>query len=239
VLAAAAQLEEDRRAWDAVLELLPGLDIRSETDGGSVAVAPFAGYDSAVGPVVLRVWGRRLDCVLSRDHARRVAGFLRQAASGTRMEVGNGWTVEVVFDRAHLRHAAAGEAAGAGAGAETAMLIEGEAGDGELGRWRLFWRHENAPPLQERDALTAWFIPQALLVRPWSEGDRVFPLGGRGRRLVVRCFQDAKVPRQQRKAWPMVTNAAGEIMWVPGVCRSNQMVPPAGVEALRVDAQVV
>ena len=29
----------------------------------------------------------------------------------------------------------------------------------------------------------------------------------------------------------------GEIVWVPGVCRSAEWVPPAGVEALRVDAQ--
>ena len=171
---------------------------------------------------------------MSRDQARRAGGFLRTAQSGSRLELGNGWMIEIVFDRAHLVRATIDPSGGL-----NGLRVEGNAGDGELGCWRLSWRSEKAPPLQERDGLSAWFIPQALEVRPWAAGDKVHPLGGRGRRLVVRCFQDARVARHRRVGWPMVVNPAGEIIWVPGVCRSNRLVPAAGAEALRVDAQVV
>jgi tRNA(Ile)-lysidine synthase len=236
VLEVAEQAAADRAAWDRVIDQLPGLDWRVENTGGSVAVAPFAGYDSTLGSAVLRALGRRLGCVLSRDHASRMVAWLEHPESGSRLEVGNGWRLEIVFNRAHLLATSSNVAASQGL---DGLLVEGEAGDGELGRWRVNWRYDKTPPVQERDALTAWFIPQALQIRRWNAGDKVFPLGGRGRRLVVRCFQDAKVPRHLREEWPMVTEADGEIVWVPGICRSNRLVPQAGAEALRVDAQVV
>lgn len=236
LLEVAAQAATDRLAWDRIIDHLPGLEWSLETAGGSVAVAPFAGYDSTLGSAVLRAVGRRLGCRLSRDHAARMHAFLDHPESGSLLEVGNGWRLEIVFHRAHLYPSDIEIPAVV---SSEDLIVEGEAGDGELGRWRIYWRHEKAPPVQERDGLTAWFIPQALQIRRWHAGDRVFPLGGRGRRLVVRCFQDARVPRQQREAWPLVTEAAGEIVWIPGVCRSNRLVPQAGLEALRVDAQVV
>jgi tRNA(Ile)-lysidine synthase len=235
ILQVGAQAQEDRAAWDRVIDVMPGLDWRQESAGGSVAVALLAGYDSTLGTALLRAVARRSGCRLSREHAGRAWAFLRSAGSGDRLDLGNGWSLEMVFDRARL--IASRESSGPAVGDN--LLLSGEAGDGEMGRWRLFWRYEKAPPVQQRDALTAWFIPRALEVRRWEAGDKVYPLGGRGRRLVVRCFQDARVPRHDRAAWPMVTDSGGEIVWVPGVCRSNRLVPPGGAEALRVDAQVV
>jgi hypothetical protein len=49
----------------------------------------------------------------------------------------------------------------------------------------------------------------------------------------VRCFQDARVPASRRAGWPVV-EAGGVVAWVPGVCRTEAMIPPAGSEALRV-----
>jgi hypothetical protein len=62
------------------------------------------------------------------------------------------------------------------------------------------------------------------------------PLKGHGR-LVVRCFQDARIPHSQRAGWP-VLESAGSVVWVPGVCRSDQLLPRPGAEALRVDAHL-
>lgn len=162
--------------------------------------------------------------------------LIRENESGSRVEIGNGWEVEIVFNRAHLVRSAG---TATGRAATDPLVLEGDAGDGELGRWRLYWRREAAPPAQRRDDLTAWFIPEALAIRPWEPGDRIHPLGGPGRRLVVKCLQEARVPRRLREGWPMVLDQAGEVVWVPGVCRSNRLVPPAGAEALRVDAQVI
>lgn len=83
--------------------------------------------------------------------------------------------------------------------------------------------------------MTAWFVPHGeLRVREWQPGDRVRPLGGKGGRRLVRCFQDARVPRSRRAEWPVI-ESAGQVVWAPGVCRGAGLVPEAGSEALRVD----
>ena len=52
LLAVGRQAARDRAAWNAVLDLLPGLDFRLERDGFSVAARPLSGYDSALGETV-------------------------------------------------------------------------------------------------------------------------------------------------------------------------------------------
>ena len=237
LLQLASQARNDRAAWDLALDLLPGLKWQVEAAGGSVAAAVLGGYDSTLATAVLRALARRVGCRISRDKAERAVQFLRAGESGSRFEVGNGWEIEIVFDRAHLNRREDRESQTPAT--MSSLFLEGEAGDGQLGQWRLYWRREAAPPAQRRDDLTAWFIPEALAIRAWEPGDRIHPLGGPGRRLVVRCLQDARVPRRMRDGWPMVLDPAGEIVWVPGICRSNRLVPPTGAEALRVDAQVV
>jgi tRNA(Ile)-lysidine synthase len=236
LLDVSGQAADDRVAWDRVMDALPELDWRSEPTGGSVAATVLGGYDSPLGAALLRALGRRVGCRISRDQAERALRHIAAGNSGTRLEIGNGWELEIVFDRACLVRPNAGEVRES---VDPALQVEGDAGDGCLGRWHLVWRHEAAPPLQTRDELTAWFITGTLAARPWQPGDRIHPLGAPGRRLVVKCLQEARVPRRMREGWPMVLDQAGEIVWVPGVCRSNRLVPPAGAEALRVDAQVV
>ena len=82
--------------------------------------------------------------------------------------------------------------------------------------------------------MTAWFDIEPLTVRAARPGDRILPLGGPGHRPVVRCFMDARVSKLARRAWPVV-EAAGSVVWVPGVCRAESLLPPAGSEALRVE----
>ncbi|HWA41463.1 MAG TPA: tRNA lysidine(34) synthetase TilS, partial [Gemmatimonadales bacterium] len=113
----------------------------------------------------------------------------------------------------------------------------GDTGEATWGGWRVSWRKEPAPETQARGGFTAWFLPDTLAVRPWRRGDRIAPLGGTGRRLAVRCFQDARVPAGRRVRWPLL-DAAGKLVWIPGVCRSTDLLPPPGAEALRVDVAV-
>ena len=84
--------------------------------------------------------------------------------------------------------------------------------------------------------MSAWFSSDPLTVRAWSAGEKLKPLGGTGRRLVVRCFQEVRVPRSRRVSWPVLAQNQ-EIIWIPGVCRSDALLPARGTEALRVDAE--
>ena len=84
--------------------------------------------------------------------------------------------------------------------------------------------------------MSAWFSSDQLTVRAWSAGEKLKPLGGTGRRLVVRCFQEVRVPRSRRVSWPVLAQNQ-EIIWIPGVCRSDALLPARATEALRVDAE--
>jgi tRNA(Ile)-lysidine synthetase-like protein len=142
--------------------------------------------------------------------------------------LGAGWRAELSFGRLRLVPPPASE--------PSRLELAGVEGSGAWGGWRLRWRTEAAPERQAREGLTAWFSSQRLQVRAWAPGDRVYPLAGAGRRLVVRCFQDARVPRSRRAEWPVITGGDA-VVWVPGVCRSDALLPSPGAEALRVDAE--
>jgi len=217
----------ERRAWDLVLDQLPDLDPRSDQGGISVAANRLRSYDSTLAEALLRAAARRVGCPLGTARAGRALTLLA-GPSGRMVPLGQGWRAELAFDRLRLLPPVSIEWG--------RLEVRGAEGVAEWGEWRLRWRTEPAPERQPRAALTAWFRPQPLQVRAWARGDRVHPLAGAGRRLVVRCFQEARVPRSRRGHWPVLTGGES-VVWVPGVCRSDALLPTPGAEALRVDAE--
>ncbi len=67
-------------------------------------------------------------------------------------------------------------------------------------------------------------------------GDRMLPLGGVGSRKVRRLWMEARVPAAERDGYPIVTRGA-EVLWAPGICRSNAAVPKVGDLAVRLEAR--
>ena len=216
-----------RAAWDALLDRLPSLELELREGAISVAGAPLRGYDSALSEALLMAAGRRVGCPVGPVRAARIMRLVREGASGTELPLGAGWRAALAFGRLTLGRAADAEGS-------PPWILEERSGEREWGRWRLRWRPDTAPMRQERTAFVAWFRPEALDVRLWHAGDRLRPLGAPGRRLLVRCFQDARVSRERRRAWPVLAQGA-TVIWVPGVCRSDALLPAAGTEALRVD----
>ncbi|MBA3317061.1 MAG: tRNA lysidine(34) synthetase TilS [Gemmatimonadales bacterium] len=219
----------ERDAWSSAIDLLPGLDPRGEAGGISVAAATLGAYDSALAQTVVVAAARRAGFAMGFGRAASVLRLAATGASGREVSLGNGWRAELVFDRLRIVR-------GPDPRPAAALPISGRNGQELWGQWRITWRPEAAPERQERTGRTAWFRPDALTVRPWTAGDRLRPLAGAGRRLVVRCFQDARVPRRNRLDWPVVASEE-LVVWVPGVCRSDALLPPAGAEALRVDVE--
>jgi tRNA(Ile)-lysidine synthase len=219
----------DRAAWDAVLEALPGLDLRVENEGISVAAASLGDYDSALTQAVILALARRVSCRLGPARIGRVLELLDRGMSGARVPLGAGWIAEVGFGRLRL------------VPAEPELTVEpwslaDPRGEGTWGRWKFRWQPAPAPGHQDRVGLSAWFTPEPLTVRRWSPGEKVKPLGAAGRRLVVRCFQEVRVPRSRRGSWPVLAHS-NDVLWIPGVCRSGIRLPAEGTEALRVDAE--
>lgn len=231
LLRSAAQAARDKAAWDAIPDLVAGLDPRDETDGISVAGGVLRGYDSTLVESLILVLARRAGCPLGPSRAARVLRLLADGVSGAEVPISAGWKAELSFGRLRLVRGSPDTPLPADLG------MDGRQGEMAWGAWRLRWCRDAAPERQDRDGLTAWFTPDPLGVRGWIAGDRVRPLAGAGRRLVVRCFQEARVPRSWRTSWPVVTGA-DRVVWIPGVCRSDALVPPSGTEALRVDAEL-
>jgi tRNA(Ile)-lysidine synthase len=226
----AGQAALDRAAWDALLDVWPALDHRAEHEGVSVASKGLDIGDRKLLIAILMAIGRRSGISLGPKRADRVATLVGSGTSGAHVPIGGGWIAELAFGRlGFLRPAAVAD--------RSETPLSGESGVAVRCGWRITWSPAQAPKRQERVSTTAWIDPGALAVRGWRPGDRVRPLGGRGSRLLVRCFQDARIPRSRRPPWPVVTSR-GSVVWVPGVCRSDLLVPRAGAEAQRVDAEL-
>lgn len=229
LLRTASQAGRDRAAWDALLDVLPGLELSVEADGISVAAPSLGGYDSPLAHALISAIARRAGCQLGPARSSRVVGLLQAGASGTRVPLGGPWIAELAFNRLRLCRRVPPNPPGL-------LALEGQRGEAAWGPWHFRWAPAVAPEHQERAGFTAWFCFDSLLVRAWSAGEKVKPLGGTGRRLVVRCFQDMRVPRSRREAWPVVAGHQ-EIIWIPGVCRSGAQLPTRGSEAVRVDVE--
>jgi len=99
----AGQAAGDRAAWEALLEVLPGLDLQVEPDAISVAASVLAGYDSALAEAVIRAAARRIGCRLGPSRMGRVFSLLESGGSGATVPLGDRWTAELtpyeVFER--------------------------------------------------------------------------------------------------------------------------------------------
>ncbi|SDZ66293.1 tRNA(Ile)-lysidine synthase [Evansella caseinilytica] len=60
-----------------------------------------------------------------------------------------------------------------------------------------------------------------LFVRRRKPGDRIAQLGLKGTKKVKDIFIDEKIPKHDRQRWPVIVDHADNILWLPGVRRSN------------------
>jgi tRNA(Ile)-lysidine synthase len=239
ILRLARLAARERAGWDSLLAGERALDLRVECDGVSVAASPLGDYDSTAVQALLGALGRRAGCQVGPVRAARIERLLAGGRSGAVAQLGHGCAIELTFGRLRLFRDVAHHS-GNGANESPGwnpVVLEGSAGARAIGPWRIRWSTEPAPQRIERMATTSWLAPGNYRVRPWRPGDRIRPLGGRGRRLVVRCMQDARLARHVRPAWP-VLESGGTVVWVPGVVRSAEALPEPGGPALRIDADL-
>jgi tRNA(Ile)-lysidine synthase len=101
---------------------------------------------------------------------------------------------------------------------------------------RLVWEEKGrVSPVQAKrlaakgdaEVFDAGGLTLPLTVRPLRAGDRIRPFGwdgGRnprdGQKKVKEILIDRKIPRDERWGRPVVCDAEGAILWIPGVLRS-------------------
>jgi tRNA(Ile)-lysidine synthase len=207
----AAQLRDEAAVVDdAVAAALADL-------GGGPAVEAEA--LTALGPALARLVLRELaERELGGPHPLSradVDAVLSAAggASGTRaLDLGGG--LRALAEYGTIRF----QLGTAAAAPEPVMLpIPGEV---SFGRWRVAARAGGGGEVE----LDAAALGDAVTVRGWRDGDRVRPVGLGGTKTLQDLFTDRKVPRELRRALPVV-EARGEIAWVAGLAVGERFAP--------------
>jgi tRNA(Ile)-lysidine synthase len=219
------QALEDRHGWDAALGALPGLDLRQSGGRLSVAALPLATYDSALAGALLQAAGRCIGCMVGGRRAARLLATVRRGRSGAVVELGGPWRAELAFGRIVFHRVGPVPAA---------ARLSGDRGDIHWGDWRVTWRRAVAGTPGRRDGSVGWFIGEEATLRAPRPGDRIVPLGGSGRRPVVRLLQEARIERSRRAGWPLL-EMDGELVWIGGVCRGQDALPCDGDHAWRIE----
>ena len=109
-------------------------------------------------------------------------------------------------------------------------------GAARFGDWEV---RAGGSPAAAEVCLAGEALGPVVTVRSWREGDRMRPAGLGGTKSLQDLFTDRKVPRELRRALPLI-EAGGEIAWVAGVAvgerfRTDPAAPGAvGLSARRV-----
>ncbi|HTS89964.1 MAG TPA: tRNA lysidine(34) synthetase TilS [Gemmatimonadales bacterium] len=222
-----------RAAWSAALRSWPELDARLRRGDVSLRWEVLRALPASLATTLAESLIRSAGGPVGPRRIERALATLRGAQSGARADLGQGWRFEIAFERLRVLPPVRESVAD-----QPAVPIHLPAGATRWKGWLVRWRSEPAPAPAEqpRAGRTAWFVPGALSLRAWRPGDRLSPLRGRGQRLAVRCFHEARVPRSERLAWPMIEDRGG-LTWIPGVCRSTRLVPAAGAPSVRIDVE--
>lgn len=142
----------------------------------------------------------------------------------TRFDIGGGWTFVREYDQAYIGPPPSEPSSYRLQVSEFPCSLRlGESG------WQLQAQRFEARVLPADHRWETWFdadeLALPLTVRTRLPGDRMQPKGLNGTKKVQDMFVDAKIPRAKREGWPLVTDAEGRIVWIPGLRRSAIAAP--------------
>ena len=203
--------------WRRRLDVLVAATVRVEHRRGGVAVhaRDLAGFSSDELAVLWPAIAAHAGVVADWRGTERVAAFTINSRAGARMPLSGGWVISRTRDGFDLKRGEATELPAPRA------LAPGT-------RWNGWTFKPAVQAPQGADAWTAQLPEDApLSVRRWRAGDRM-RVGPDGRtRRVKRFLSDARLSGVRRERWPVVL-AGDEVVWIPGVRRSDVAAVQAG-----------
>jgi len=232
-------LAERAAAWRAEVDALARELVSESADDGIIRVAreELATYDSATLCVLWPAIAARASVTLDRRGTLRLAQFTTSGAPGARIQLSGAIEVFRHRDFFVLRRSSPRREA-------SPVSLDGAV---RFGEWR-FWP---VPSGQDRDEQSfsdsrderrrvhredPWVanLPadRRLSVRAWHPADRMRPRAREAARRVKRFLSDAHIPGPSRHGWPVVL-ADDEIVWIPGVRRSDAASERSGRPVVR------
>ena len=210
---------EEEAAWrSALARPLEELDVRHEADAVSFSREAFVASDESIRPRLIRAIAARADHALDAAGTRLAVEFSSSGQSGSRVELGDG--IELRHELGRLVFTGSVEV-----GEDRALTIpntEPGAGDAFVGgnRVPVSWggRHVEARERSERLEVGMDRFP--VVVRARRPGDRIRL--GAGTKKLKKVFLEARIPAGERGRIPVVVDAGGDVLWVPGVALADR-----------------
>jgi tRNA(Ile)-lysidine synthase len=207
--------------WRAELDALVEAQLaprRASRESVVVATPELADYDRSSLYVLWGALAGMAGLALDRRGTQRCAAFTMKRPRSGHIPLSGGWVLEARGAELVLHHVV-------GARPDTSALpVDGTL---EWGGFRFSTCGEGPDEGGWRAALPDG---HAIRVRCWRPGDRLGAVGGRAARRVKRYLSDAGVRGSERDGWPVVT-VGDEIVWIPGVRRSDAATAPSGGSA--------
>ena len=223
----AERAARDEEAWQS---LLPSLiaSLAPEWDGRGVRLdrGPLAALHPAVRARVLRALALELGLRPDARRTRLAVDFAASADSGRSIDLGEGVTLRRDLGRLTLARAhedlterdrplvIAGPSSGTGEAVLAGRVV-----------W-VGWGAEAPGRATSVERFLEADLRFPLSMRAWEPGDRMRTHAGS--RKLKRIFLEARVPAPERRAVPVLADAEGEILWIPGVARSSVAATPSG-----------
>ena len=228
-------LAERAAAWRLEVDALARELVSESADDGIIRVAreELATYDSSTLCVLWPAIAARASVTLDRRGTLRLAQFTTSGAPGARMQVSGGIEVFRHRDFFVLRRSSPQRGA-------SPVSLDGAVRFGEWRLWPVPRGQDRSNDSRGEDgrvqAEDLWVanLPadRRLSVRAWRPADRMRLRARGAARRVKRFFGDARIPGPSRAGWPVVL-ADDEIVWIPGVRRSDAASERSGRPVVR------
>jgi tRNA(Ile)-lysidine synthase len=218
-------------AWHAALADVRAAVVEERARGRIVlARQALLDYDPQVRRRVLRQELRRFGHVPGRAATEAADAFVRSAASGKGMTLSGGIRLERDRDRIVIRR---GRKLPPDRPLQIAAPVTGS-GVARIGGRRVAARW--APGREPGGADTLHVDPTTiafpLTLRRWRPGDRIRLRYG-GKKL-KKLFLECGLGRSERERTPVLVDATGRVLWVPGIARAHDVGPVEGAPGFHV-----
>ncbi len=217
MLALARDAANVRRQLDRIADRI------SLLTGRGVVSVPLAAMDGMAADGVAALapaLAARAGMVLDRRGTTRLTQFILKSRVGSRIQLSGGGEAVRMEGNVVIRRASPVLSNDQESSLSDSVVAGG-------------WRFRQVSRDGGGDAWSAALPADCVLtVRGWRAGDRMRAAGSPAARRVKRFFSDARIAGPERSGWPVVL-ADGEIVWIPGVRRSDAATDRSGRPVLR------
>lgn len=179
-----------------------------------VARADLTGYSAHALAIIWPVLLAKAGVTVDRRGTHRLAEFTITGRVGSRIQLSGGWEVGCAHSWFELRR--------------TASLPNEIIALTPTLSWEKLWQFSDSHAVSDDDVWCATLPDDVPLhVRRWLPGDSLQVGEGRTRRKVKHLLTRARIGGHVRARWPVVL-AGDEIVWIPGVSRSDAATVRSG-----------